>query len=140
MRSATLGRMPLSVVSSFTPAVLMLTLESAPIVADTEAVWPDAFVAFSAAIAVQGVSIDAIHAERRLADPTPAVVADAVCDPALPPLTGPQLASSCALSLEQIGVDGGVELTHGPTAPRTALPTHASARRPGPPRSSAPWP
>src|SRR5438552_17736045 len=83
---------------------------------------------------------DVIHAERRLADPTPAVVADAGSDPALPPLTGPQLAGPCALPLEQIGVDGGVELTHGPTAPRTALPIHASARRPGPPRFSAPWP
>src|SRR5262245_51333223 len=81
---------------------------------------------------------DVIHAQGSVADLAPAVVADPVGDAALPPLARAQLTGALALTLEETRVERRVELTHGPTAPRRAPPTPASATPPAPRRSCAP--
>src|SRR5207237_8188475 len=66
-----------------------------------------------------------IHRQRLRSDAAPAVVADSIGHAALPPLAGPQLARLRALASQLVGIDGGVELSHGPRARWTAPPTRA---------------
>src|SRR5437867_592217 len=66
-----------------------------------------------------------IHRQRAVPDVPPAVVADALGDAPLPPLTLPELARLRPLTAQDLGIDRRVELTHARRAPSTAAPTRA---------------
>ena len=68
---------------------------------------------------------DVVHGQRAVPDDAAAVVAHAVRDAPLPPLTRAQLARAFALAPERGGIHGLVELTHAPPAPSRAAPTLA---------------